>query len=245
MKADYYTDSLSSLKEYWEEKGRTRSLEKEYSIRLDGIKQIVNEVRPYLRRRLILDVGCGPGIAASLFPASSRIIGFDFSISMLRTARNRIDHLVQGSAFNLPFRSCSFNVVTCLFVTSDYSDKTGIFGEAYKVLQENGFLLFSDYSLKDEHWKLKRTIRPLMGDRCNIFLKDEGFLSNEIRKAGFKVQEIKHVQFQTLFKLERYIKSEEEMKQLQAKNPDLWNNVQRCIKNKKINREFILIIGAK
>jgi ubiquinone/menaquinone biosynthesis C-methylase UbiE len=245
MKADTYTGSLTSLKKYWEEKGRTRSLEKDYSIRLEGIKQIVNEISTYLRGQLVLDIGCGPGIAASLFPVGSRIIGLDFSISMLRNARSRIRHLVQGNALNLPIRSCSFNVVTCLFVVSDYSHKITILSEAHRVLQENGFLLFSDYSLQDEHWKFKRTIRPLMGDRCNIFLKHEGPLSNDIRKAGFKVQEVKHVQFHALFKLERYVKSEQEMKQLKTKNLDLWNDVQRCIRNEKINREFILIIGTR
>jgi len=245
MAKNYYKGSFSGLKEYWEERGETKSFEREYSIRLKGIKQIVNEIRDYLRGQLVLDVGCGPGIAASLFPANSRVIGLDFSISMLRSAKNRIPHLVQGSAFSLPFRACSFNFITCLFVASDYSDKTGIFYEAHRVLRGNGFLLFSDYSLNDEHWKFRRTIRSLMGERCNIFLKDEAFLSNDMRKAGFRVQETKHLQFRTSFKLERYVRSEDEMNRLKTKNPDLWNDVQRCIKNKKIDREFILIIGVK
>jgi len=245
MTKDYYTGSFASLKKFWEEKGKTGAFEREYSIRLEGIKQIVNEIRKYLRGRLILDVGCGPGLAASLFPASSRVVGLDFSISMLRSAKNRIPHLVHGSAFNLPFRDCSFNVVTCLFVASDYSDKIGIFNEAYRVLREDGFLLFSDYSLNDEHWKFRRTIRPLMGETCNIFLEDEAFLSNEMRRAGFEVRETKNLQFRTLFKLERYVRSEDEMNRLKTNNPELWKDVQRCIKNKKMVREFILIIGVK
>jgi len=245
MTKDYYTGSLASLKEFWEEKGETKSFEKEYSIRLEGIKKTVNEIRTYLRGRHILDVGCGPGIAASLFPTDSRVIGLDFSISMLRSAKNRIPHLVQGSAFHLPFPACSFDVVSCLFVASDYSDKTGIFNEAHRVLRENGFLLFADYSLNDGHWKFKRTIRPLMGEKCNIFLDNETFLSNEMRNAGFGVRETKHVQFRTSFKLERYVTSEDEMNRLKANNLDLWIDVQRCIENMKIDREFILIIGTK
>jgi len=245
MAKDYFTDSFVSLREFWEEKGKTKSFEREYSIRLEGIKQIVKEIRAYLGGRLVLDVGCGPGIAASLFPANSTVVGLDFSISMLRSAKNRILHLVQGSAFNLPFRDCSFNAITCLFVASDYSDKAGIFYEAHRVLQENGFLLFSDYSLNDEHWKYKRTIRPLMGERCNIFLEDVASLSNEMRKAGFRVQETKHLQFRTSFKLERYVRSKDEMKRLKTNNLNLWNDVQRRIKNKKIDREFILISGVK
>jgi len=142
MVKDYYTGSFISLREFWEGKGKTKSFERGYSIRLEGIKQIVNEIRKYLRGRLVLDVGCGPGIAATLFPANSRVIGLDFSISMLRRARNRIPQLVQGSAFNLPFRDCSFNVITCLFVASDYSDKGAFFVRQTECSKKRGFSFF-------------------------------------------------------------------------------------------------------
>jgi SAM-dependent methyltransferase len=243
--AEYYKGSFAGLKEFWEERGKTKSFEREYSIRLEGIKQIANEIRTYLRGRLVLDIGCGPGIAASLFPADSKVIGLDFSISMLRNAKSRIACLTQGSAFSLPFRECSFDVVTCLFVASDYSNKTGIFHEARRVLRENGFLFFSDYSVNDEHWKLRRAIGPIMGETSTIFLGDEETLSSEMRKAGFEVKETKHLQFSASFKLERYMRSEDKMKLLRISNPDLWNDLQRCIRNRKIKREFILIIGAK
>jgi len=113
------------------------------------------------------------------------------------------------------------------------------------VLQEKGFFLFSDYSLNDEHWKFKRNISSLMGERCNIFIKKDASLSDEMSKAGFKVQETKHVQFSTLFKLERYLRSKAEMERLKINNPELWKDVQMCIKNKKLSREFIFIIGVK
>lgn len=243
--AEYYKGSFAGLKEFWEERGKTKSFEREYCIRLEGIKQIVNEIRTYLRGRLVLDLGCGPGIAASLFPADSKVIGLDFSISMLRNAKSRMTCLMQGSAFNLPFRESTFDVVTCLFVASDYSNKTRIFHEARRVLRENGFLFFSDYSVNDEHWKLRRAIQPILGDRCTIFLRDEASLSSEMRKAGFEVKETKHLQFSTSFKLERYVRSEEEMNLLKISNLNLWNDLRRRIRNKKIEREFILIIGAK
>jgi len=244
MKRDY-TGSFGSLKEFWEEKGRTKSFERGYSIRLEGVTQIVNEIRTFLDGKLVLDVGCGPGIAASLFPANAKVVGLDFSVSMLKGAKDRILHLVQGSAFNLPFYDNLFDAVTCLFVTSDYSDKSGIFDEAHRVLRDKGYLLFSDYSLNDEHWRLRKEIHPIMGERCDIFLNDETSLSNEIMRAGFKVQEIKYFKFYSSFNLERYVRSDDEMRRLKTLNPDMWNKVQRYIINKKINREFILIIGTK
>lgn len=243
--AEYYQGSFAGLKEFWDKKGRTKSFEREYSIRLEGIKQIVSEIRTYLSGRSVLDVGCGPGIAASLFPVDSKVIGLDFSISMLRNAKSRITGLIQGSAFNLPFCESSFDAVTCLFVASDYSNKTGVFCEARRVLQENGFLFFSDYSVNDEHWKLKRAIRPVMGEKCSLFLRDENSLSSEMRKAGFEVKETKRLQFSTSFRLEMYVRSEDEMNLLRMTNRDLWNDLQRCIRDKKIEREFVLIIGAR
>jgi SAM-dependent methyltransferase len=242
---DYYAGSYLGLKEFYEERGKTPAWERRYSIRLGGIKRIVSDVRPYLLKRLVLDIGCGSGIPASLFPTSSSVIGLDFSSSMLKRAKNRIAHLVQGTVFNLPFSDRSCDAATCMFVASDYSEKEGIFHEAYRVLRKNGFFLFSDYSLNDGHWKFRRIIRPLMGEKCNIFLKNEGFLSKEIKKAGFDLQRSKRLPFQAPFKLKEYFKAKDEINRLRAKLPDLWNEVQHCVRSKEINREFILIIGRK
>jgi ubiquinone/menaquinone biosynthesis C-methylase UbiE len=241
----YYAGSYLGLKEFYEERGRTPAWERRYSIRLKGIERIVSDIRPHLLGRLVLDIGCGSGIPASLFPASSSVIGLDFSGSMLRRAKNRIPQLVQGTVFNIPFSDRSCDALTCMFVASDYSEKEGIFHEVHRVLRKNGFLLFSDYSLDDGHWRFQRTIRPLMGQRCNIFLKNEQLLSKEIKKAGFEVQQSKRIPFQAPFKLEEYFKSKDEINRLKAKLPDLWNEVQHCVRSKKIEREFILIIGRK
>jgi ubiquinone/menaquinone biosynthesis C-methylase UbiE len=242
---DYYTGSYPSLKEFYEERGRTIAWERRYPIRLEGIRKIVSEIRPYLLGRLVLDIGCGSGIPASLFPASSRVTGLDFSVSMLRRAKDRVPRLVQGTVFNLPFSDRSYDAITCMFVASDYSEKAGIFHETHRVLRKNGFLLFSDYSPNDGHWRFNRTIRPLRGEKCNIFLTDELVLSGEIEKAGFDVQQSMRLRFQAPFVLEGYFKAKDEVNQLKTKVPDLWNEVQDCIKARKINREFILIIGRK
>lgn len=245
MAENTYKGSIPDLKEFWEDKGKTKSFEEEYAIRLKGIQRIAAEIRPYLQARLILDVGCGPGIAASFFPANSSVIGLDFSPSMLRSAKARIPTLLLASAFELPFRKCSFDVVTCLFVASDYSYKTGIFSEAYRVLREGGSLLFSDYSLNDEHWRFRRIIRSITGDTPNLFIEDEAFLLSQTRRAGFKVENTTQVQFHASFKLERYVRSEDEMSQLRKRNLGAWNDLQRCMKSREIKREFILIVGVK
>ena len=240
-----YKGSIVDLKEFWEDKGEKKSFEQEYEIRLEGIQRIASEIQPYLQTRLVLDVGCGPGVAASFFPANSTVIGLDFSTSMLRSAKARIHSLLLASAFKLPFRRCSFDVVTCLFVASDYSHKASFFSEAYRVLRQGGFLLFSDYSPNDEHWRLRRTIRSIMGQSPNLFIEDEASLLSQMRRTGFKVERTTRVQFHAPFKLERYVRSEDAINQLRKQNLGAWNDLQRCIRSNEIKREFTLIVGLK
>ena len=245
MEGDFYTGSFRSLKEFWEDKGKTGSFEKRYSIRLEGISQIVNGVREFLEGKLVLDMGCGPGVAASLFPTNAMVVGLDFSISMLKSAKGRILQLVRASAFNLPFCGEVFEAATCFFVMSDYSHKDGIFSEAYRVLRNKGFFMFADYSPMDEHWILKRGIRPIMGERCNIFIESKESLLNKMTQVGFRVQNAQYINFNSPFGLGWYIKSEKEMERLKETNLGLWKQVQCHMDNKKIRREFILLIGEK
>jgi len=245
MKEYSYKGSLGSLKEFWEDRGRTGSFERGYHIRLEGVSDIVNKIREFIDGKLVLDIGCGPGIVASLFPKDTEVIGLDFSVSMLKSAKGRVRQLMRGSALNLPFRDEVFEVATCFFVASDYSVKDGIFLEAHRVLENNGLFLFADYSPNDEHWMLKRRIRPLQGESCNIFIESEESLSNKLERAGFKVQKTEFIRFNPTFDPGWYMKSEKELEQLKETDPSLWEHIQHRINSKKIRREFILIVNKK
>lgn len=245
MKESYYKDSIGSLREFWEDKGRTGSFERGYRIRLEGISSIVGKVAELIDGKEVLDVGCGPGIVASLLPRSTKVLGLDFSISMLRSAKDRVQQLIRGDAFNLPFRNGVFEVATCFFVASDYSSKDGIFSETYRILEKNGLFLFADYSPNDEHWILKRTIRPLLGERCNIFIEGAESLRTKLERAGFKVQKTEFIRFNPRFELGWYIRSERESVQLSEIDPSLWKHIQHSMNSKEIRREFILIISKK
>lgn len=238
-----YKGSVESLKDFWER--RSESFEKDYGIRTEGIVKIVNEIAGLIEGRLLLDIGCGPGIAGKLFPRNSDTVGLDFSISMLRSAKNRIRQLVLGDFLNLPFSSEAFKVVTCFFVASDYSQKEGIFSEAFRVLQHPGLLLFADYSSRDAHWKLRRRIRPVMGETCDIYIEAEKTLSNKLEQTGFKVQEAKLIRFNAVFELRRYIRTDTELQLLKETDPDLFTHLQGLTKRKIIRREFILLITRK
>lgn len=245
MEGSFYTGSKASLKEFWEEKGRNGSFEIGYQIRLEGITKIVDRIAEFIDRKLVLDIGCGPGIVASLFRGNTEVVGLDFSISMLRSATNRIPRLIRGNAFSLPFRNEAFEAATCLFVTSDYSTKMGVFSEAYRILEENGVFLFADYSPNDEHWTLKRKIRPLLGESCNIFIESRESLQNKLERSGFEVRKTELISFNPEFELNRYLKSEKEAERLGQTDPSLWQHVQHLMQIKEITREFILLISSK
>jgi len=238
-----YKGSVESLRDFWER--RSESFESDYGIRMEGIDKIVNEVAEFIKGRLVLDIGCGPGIVEKLFPRKTSTVGLDFSVSMLRSAKNRIRQLVLGNSLNLPFGSETFGIVTCFFVASDYSQKAGIFSEAFRVLQHRGLLLFADYSPRDMHWKLRRRIRPVMGESCDIYIEDGKTLSNKLEQAGFRVQEAKLIRFEAAFELRRYVRTQMEFQLLKEIDPNLFKHVQDLAERKKIEREFLLLVARK
>ena len=238
-----YKGSVQSLKDFWE--CRSESFERDYSIRLEGIIKLVTAVAGLIERKFVLDIGCGPGILAELYPKNSNVVGLDFSTSMLRSAKARIPQLVLGDTLNLPFGGKTFRVVTCFFVASDYTQKERIFSECFRVLENNDVLLFADYSLKDEHWKLRRQIRPITGESCDIYIEDQKALTNKLESTGFTVQEIRPIRFNAGFELMRYVKTETELQLLKEAKPDLFRQIQSFKERKTIKREFILIVARK
>jgi hypothetical protein len=63
--------------------------------------------------------------------------------------------------------------------------------------------------------------------------QQELVLSCQVKRAGFDVQQSMHLRFQAPFKLEWSFKAKDKLLQLKAKLPDLWNEVQDCIKNQE------------
>jgi ubiquinone/menaquinone biosynthesis C-methylase UbiE len=245
MKERFYKASIGSLKEFWEEKGRTGSFERGYHIRYEGITNIIEKLADSLDGKLVLDIGCGPGIIPSLFPSKTKVIGLDFSIAMLQSATSRIQQVIRATAFNLPFHTEVFEVVTCFFVMSDYSLKHPFFLEVNRVLQNNGLFVFVDYSPNDEHWRLKKKIRLLLGQNCNIFIENTKYLQSKLKQTGFHLLQTELIQFSPKFELTRYIPSARELKQIKKRDPILWKDILLLNNSQEIKREFIFVIAKK
>lgn len=106
-------DELSE-KKYWE---TTKNLgEIKRPITHPVVKFFSDQRNEYVKKfidfssiQTALDVGCGTGFSSAHFPSSIDLIGLDFSYRNL--ILNPLKKSVQGSAYNLPFTSRSFDLV--------------------------------------------------------------------------------------------------------------------------------------
>lgn len=238
-----YKGSIESLQDFWE--SRSASFEKDYAIRQKGIIELARETAELVEDRLVLDLGCGPGIIASFYPENADVIGLDFSSLMLKRAAKRVQKLVLGDSLSLPFCDEAFEVVTCFFMASDYVAKGRIFSEAFRVLEAEGVFLHADYSPDDEHWKLRREIRAKLGESCGIHIEGEKELSEKLVHVGLSVHEVKLIRFIAEFRLKRYVKSRNEIQRLKEVSPNLWKRLKTCEDSGKIEREFMLLVSRK
>ncbi|HVA52571.1 MAG TPA: ubiquinone/menaquinone biosynthesis methyltransferase [Acidimicrobiales bacterium] len=91
-------------------------------------------------RSLILDVAAGTGdFARELHHQGQRAVATDLSYNMLATAR-AVRERVQADASKLPFRSASFDGITCGYALRNFTDLQATFAEMARVLRPGGRL---------------------------------------------------------------------------------------------------------
>jgi SAM-dependent methyltransferase len=100
------------------------------------------------KKKRLLDLGTGTGFkVAPLQDWYKEIIGIEISKSMVNAARHNFQHenmfAIQGSNYALPFRSNSFDVVTCMLSFWDP-------GEIRRVLNPNGLVLIELLGCEDK-----------------------------------------------------------------------------------------------
>lgn len=123
----------------------------------------------YWRRRLarraaghaaqtILDVACGTGgvmaQVARYCPATTRLIGVDFTPAMLHVGQRRLAttaqaarlHLCAGDAQRLPHPDATFDVVTMMFGVRNFDDPAAGLAECYRVLRPGGYVCLVEFT---------------------------------------------------------------------------------------------------
>ncbi len=101
----------------------------------------------------VLDLCTGTGDIAGLISNNYKcnVIGLDFSIEMLKIAKNRYAHIdfIEGDCTNLPFANESFDFVTISFGLRNIENYDKALDEIYRVLKPNGKFIHLDFGKKN------------------------------------------------------------------------------------------------
>jgi demethylmenaquinone methyltransferase/2-methoxy-6-polyprenyl-1,4-benzoquinol methylase len=114
----------------------------------------------------VLDLACGTGDFCELVrERGADVIGVDFALQMLRQARVRGNAFesVQGDGEWLPFRSGSFEVVTCGFALRNFVGLEAVLAEIARVLKPGGRIALLDVDRPS--WRPLRAAHSLYFDR--------------------------------------------------------------------------------
>ena len=111
------------------------------------VDRVVSKASP---RGLVLDVGCGTGLATTRLALKGvEAVGVDLSRSQLRAARSKTVglavHLVECDAAKLPFRRNVFDRVVSTGALSEMGAPLAVLREAVRVLRPDGLLVFGVY----------------------------------------------------------------------------------------------------
>lgn len=99
----------------------------------------------------VLDLACGTGdmmIETRRQVPDAHVIGGDFSINMLSSAKNKIPDGVfsAADAHFLPFKSESFNRILMAFGFRNVTDKNKGLSELYRVLKKGGRIIILEFA---------------------------------------------------------------------------------------------------
>ena len=125
--------------------------------RTDALCRIVNDTSRGKASLRILDVGCGTGLTlASLtkLPGTHRLVGVDFSRTMLKQAYDKArtltnsPNLVLGSGLSLPFRDSTFDIVyaTRFIHQFPHEEKRRLYQDLLRITRPGGLVILEFYA---------------------------------------------------------------------------------------------------
>jgi ubiquinone/menaquinone biosynthesis C-methylase UbiE len=142
----------------------------------------------------LLDIGCGWGLLLKELARkdpSLKLFGIDISPEMVRVAKRNFQNskqveIKEGSAAKLPYKSNSFNTVTCILSFHHHPDSQQSLREMYRVLKPKGKLLLLDPFNDGLFQKFILFINALLFDEKNISVYTKIELLELFKQAGFK-----------------------------------------------------------
>ena len=116
-----------------------------------------------IQPEVILDIGSGTGYCTRFLSkryASANIVSMDFSMQMLKTARNQVDvsnnHFVCADMERLPFVDKSIDFIFSNLTVQWCNDLSSLFDEFKRILKVDGLIMFSTFG-PDTLWELRES----------------------------------------------------------------------------------------
>ena len=112
-----------------------------------------------VKGKKILDVGCGPGLYASLLTQKGAVIhGMDISKEFIRIAKEEAPttEFILGNAERLPYKNSEFDIVTAFTVLHYLNSWDQALKEIHAILKKDGIFIFSHRHPFTEKAKLKK-----------------------------------------------------------------------------------------
>jgi DNA gyrase subunit B len=135
---------------------------------------------------VLLDVCCGSGVVGASFRGKARrIVGLDLTPQMVDLAKTRLDEVVLGNVYDIPFPDCSFDAVCNREVLHLLPHPERPLAEVFRVLKPGGQLVVGQlvpYGPIDAPWffRVIKKKQPLL---YNHLLEED--LAQLLREAGF------------------------------------------------------------
>ncbi|TAN41503.1 MAG: ubiquinone/menaquinone biosynthesis methyltransferase [Nitrospirae bacterium] len=114
-------------------------------------RRMVGKLAPS-KDMLVLDLATGTGDSASgILGKGARVVGFDLSLNMLARAkqkiRNPIYQLAAGTVYSLPFRTGTFDGLTCAFGIRNMHETAKALDEIFRVMKKGGRIVLLEFSM--------------------------------------------------------------------------------------------------
>ena len=155
----------------------------------------------------VLEVGCGTGINAALYPHTCQVTGIDFSASMLEKARGRVRRkrlrhvqLMEMDAAALTFADASFDIVYAPYLVNCVSDPLKVVGEMRRVCKPGGKIVILNH-FRSTNWFMSRFDRALTPLTVHIGFKSDLDLPGFLAQTGLQPVSIEKVSISRLWSL--------------------------------------------
>jgi ubiquinone/menaquinone biosynthesis C-methylase UbiE len=155
-----FAGDLDKLQSHWMDEARAKKFLKG-GTRTPAVKHILNYVFELIKESSWIDIATGAGFIQSQVDPSIQptlFVGLDLSEAMLRVQEDPYGERVIASLFRLPFRNCSYNLVSNFFCLSDYPEIEEVMIEFARICDIGGYVLHADYGEGDGYWVLRKSL---------------------------------------------------------------------------------------